>query len=198
MSQKKKKKDPKRVKLGRSARNKGQSYENQWCHMMREVGVDPDAKRNLTETRDPDIDVETVLSFAFQVRSGIGVSVWKALDDAEKGQKRRGKEGWPVGVIFETDRKTDCFVILRFLDFAELVGEIGERRMPPFQLLEHKKAHIAAKNLFRRGREKICGVMDFYMIELPTRPSVIVLEGYEFLELIRIWLKKRKIKRRPR
>lgn len=195
---KRKKKDPMRVALGRRARNKGQSYENHWCHMMREVGVDPDAKRNLTETRDPDIDVETYLPLAFQVRSGIGVSMWKALEDAEKGQKRRGKEGWPVGVIFETDRQTDCFIIMRFLDFAELVGKIGDGKMPPFNISEHEKAHIAAKNLFRKGREKTNGVMDFYLIELPTRPAVVVIEGYEFLHLIRIWLGKKKIQRHPR
>ena len=163
--------------------------------MLRDSGVDPKAKRNLTETRDPDVDIETCLPWGMQVRSGEGVSIWKAVSDAKIGKRRRDKR-WALGIVFETrpagKRKGNPpyppFVVLAIEDFVEFVDDIPADCATSFEVTEVHKAIPAVKHLIRdsvRGE----GSPEVFLIELKEKPLVVALEANLFLEMVKCWLK---------
>lgn len=129
MEKKKHKPDPVRSKRCSSNVNKGKSNERWFANLLKEI--DPTAKRNITESRDPDVDIETKLPFAFQVRSGQCCSPLQALKDALYGADIR-KKRWALGVV-KDDFKTP-FVIMLMADWTdlclELYGGVGKPEVP--------------------------------------------------------------------
>jgi len=200
VAKKKRKKDPKKQAIGKSSRNKGQRYERKWVHMLREFHCDLTAKRNLSETRDPDLDIETSLPWAFQVRSGEGVSIWKALEEAQVGQKKRNKR-WAMGVIFETRPKGKRkgnppfppFVVAPLDEFVEFFEEAC--RIKDSKIIEVTKAKPALRQLIRDtefSSDSDWFTTAIFVLDIEGRPAAVGLFAAQFLFLVQFWLKEQK------
>jgi hypothetical protein len=159
--------DPIKSKRCSSNVNKGKSNERWFTNLLKEI--DPTAKRNITESRDPDVDIETKLPFAFQVRSGQCCSPAQALKDALYGADIR-KKRWALGVV-KDDFKTP-FIIMLMSDWTdlclELYGGVNKPEVPKHIFVTDEKApkpirkenlkqmfHLHLEEFKRRQPEKI-------------------------------------------